>query len=177
VSAIVNSTAIASPSKANNRGIGRGWLKTTGYNLVGFALLMAAWWFGGWLIASSDDLFAFADFAPAPAIARLIEMVVSGEALAMILPSLYRVGLGLFWAIVIGVPVGVLIGCYASLRAVTNMPFPFLPLFTPPSCIPTSVIPSETCYGATVSLFSFPPLSAAACPSAAGHTAWPHPTH
>jgi len=115
-------------------------------------LWLAAWWFGGWLIAISDDLFAFADFAPAPAISRLIGMVVSGEALAMILPIFYRVGLGLFWAIVIGVPVGVLIGWYASLRAVTNMPFQFLRMISPLSWMPIAVMAYETWDGAIVFL-------------------------
>ena len=116
--------------------VNRPWVRSLGYNILGIVLLLGAWWIGGWLIASSDDLFAFADFAPAPALARLAEMIGSGEAVQMILPSLQRVGLGLFWAILIGVPMGILVGWFAAVRAVTNLPFQFLRMISPLSWMP-----------------------------------------
>ncbi|MFK7967546.1 MAG: ABC transporter permease [Burkholderiaceae bacterium] len=152
MSAVVNNPPATTPRQAGTNGPVRAWLKTGAYNALGIALMMGAWWFGGWLIASSDDLFAFADFAPAPALTRLSEMIISGEAMAMIMPSLYRVGLGLLWAIVIGVPVGIMIGWYAGLRAVTNLPFQFLRMISPLSWMPIAVMTYDTWDGAIVFL-------------------------
>ena len=105
------------------------------YSIAGMSILLALWWVAGEVVRSSDYLFAFADFAPAPALTRLLEMITSGEAMAMTLPSLSRVALGLLWAIVIGVPVGILIGWYQPIRSLTNMPFQFLRMISPLSCI------------------------------------------
>lgn len=152
MNAIVDSQDAVTRSESSSQSRSYAWLKTGGYNALGIALLMAAWWFGGWLIATSDDLFAFADFAPAPALIRLLDMIVSGEAVLMILPSLYRVGLGLFWAITIGVPVGIMIGWYTGLRAVTNLPFQFLRMISPLSWMPIAVMAYDTWDGAIVFL-------------------------
>ncbi len=124
------------------------------FNLAGVAILLGVWWIGGYLVQSSDDLFAFADFAPAPALSRLSEMVTSGEAIDMTLPSLYRVGLGLLWAIAIGVPTGIVVGWFASVRAVTNVPFQFLRMISPLSWMPVAVMAYETWDGAIVFLIA-----------------------
>ncbi len=123
-----------------------------GYGLAGMLVLLAVWWLGGRLVESSDDLMAFADFAPAPALARLQDMVVTGEALDMAVPSLARVGLGLFWSVVIGVPVGMAVGFWARLRALTNVPFQFLRMISPLSWMPIAVMTYETWDGAIVFL-------------------------
>lgn len=122
------------------------------YSIAGMGILLALWWVAGEVVRGSDDLFAFADFAPAPALARLLEMVTSGEAMAMTLPSLSRVALGLLWAIVIGVPVGILIGWYRPIRSLTNMPFQFLRMISPLSWMPVAVMAFATWDGAIVFL-------------------------
>ena len=122
------------------------------YGLAGMFALLVVWWFGGRLIESSEDLAAFADFAPAPALARLHDMVLSGEALDMAVPSLVRVGLGLVWAVVIGVPVGMAVGYWAGLRALTNVPFQFLRMISPLSWMPIAVMTYDTWAGAIVFL-------------------------
>ena len=68
-------------------------------------ILLAVWWFGGWLIASDDDLSAFADFAPGPTFAALVDLIRSGDLTQTIVSSLFRVGSGLLWGFAIGVPV------------------------------------------------------------------------
>ena len=44
---------------------------------LGITVLLAAWWLGGWLIASNPDTESFADFAPAPAFARLGDLLAN----------------------------------------------------------------------------------------------------
>ncbi|MEZ5651240.1 MAG: ABC transporter permease [Burkholderiaceae bacterium] len=136
-----------------------GWLHSAralrlAVGLAGMVALLGVWWFGGWLIERSDDLQAFADFAPAPTLDRLTDMLRSGEAVDMAVPSLFRVGLGLLWAVVIGVPVGMAVGYWASLRALTNVPFQFLRMISPLSWMPVAVMTYETWDGAIVFLVS-----------------------
>ncbi len=127
-------------------------LQALGWNVAGLAVLLAAWWAGGQLIARSADLSAFGDFAPGPALSRLGTMIASGEAAAMIAPSLVRVGSGLFWAVLIGVPLGVLIGWFAVLRNLGNLPFQLLRMISPLSWMPIAVMSFETWDGAIVFL-------------------------
>ncbi len=107
---------------------------------AGIAGLLGIWWLGGWIVAHNPDTAAFADFAPGPAFVRLVAMVSSGEAGEATVPSLYRVGIGLFWACLIGVPLGILIGRSAVTRAVTNIPFQFLRMISPLAWMPIAVM-------------------------------------
>ncbi|MBR9843221.1 MAG: ABC transporter permease [Rhodobacteraceae bacterium] len=121
---------------------------------LGISLLMALWWFGGWIIGNSDELFAFADFAPAPTLSRLWELIVSGEVISMSVPSLMRVGLGLVYAIAIGVPVGIMIGRMKRLNEVANVPFQFMRMISPLSWMPIAVMAFDTWDGAIIFLIT-----------------------
>ncbi|SFJ75544.1 ABC transporter permease [Celeribacter neptunius] len=121
---------------------------------LGIALLLAAWWVGGWVVQNSDDLYAFADFAPAPTLSRLWQMIGDGEVIAMSGPSLGRVGMGLVYAIAIGVPVGIMIGRMKRLNEVTNVPFQFLRMISPLSWMPIAVMAFDSWDGAIVFLIS-----------------------
>lgn len=122
--------------------------------VVGMGLLLALWWIGGRLVANSPDLFAFSSFAPAPTLARLWDMIGSGEVLEMSGPSLYRVGLGMLIAAVIGVPMGILVGRIAQLREITNIPFQFLRMISPLSWMPIAVMAFDTWDGAIIFLIA-----------------------
>ena len=124
------------------------------YAATGMAGLFGVWWLGGRLVAASPDMFAFADFAPKPALSRLWDMVQSGEAWAMTVPSLMRVGYGLSLAIIIGVPLGIAIGRLAVLRAVTNIPFQFLRMISPLSWMPIAVMAYDTWDAAIIFLIT-----------------------
>lgn len=129
-------------------------LSKLGYPLAGIAVLLAVWWLGGWAIASNPDTASFADFAPAPAFARLSELFANGYVWEASAPSLARIGLGLLWAVVIGVPVGVGIGLSASLREITHVPFQFLRMISPLAWMPVAVLAFATWDGAIVFLIT-----------------------
>ncbi|MEM5585692.1 ABC transporter permease [Roseibium sp. AS2] len=131
-----------------------GSLESLGYTVAGLALLVAVWWVGGRMVEASDDLYAFADFAPAPTLLRLREMIATGEAFQITVPSLVRVASGLFWAIVIGVPVGILVGAITGFRKLTNVPFQFLRMISPLSWMPIAVMAFATWEGAIVFLIA-----------------------
>ncbi len=153
VAADANAASTASPAWDWRR-YARHVAESLGYAIAGMGLLLAAWWVGGYLIQSDPDLSAFADFAPEPALIRLVEMVQSGEALGMIIPSLYRVGFGLFWAILIGVPAGILVGWFSAFQKLTNIPFQFLRMISPLSWMPIAVMAYATWDGAIIFLIS-----------------------
>ncbi|NVK47363.1 MAG: ABC transporter permease [Rhodobacteraceae bacterium] len=137
-------TGFSLPKLGRLRGLANG--------LLGVGLLLMLWWIGGRIVETSDDLFAFADFAPAPTLTRLWAMLMDGEVVAMSGPSLMRVGLGLFYATVIGVPVGIMIGRMKRLNEVANVPFQFLRMISPLSWMPIAVMAFATWDGAIIFL-------------------------
>lgn len=124
------------------------------YPAIGILSLLAAWWLGGWLIERNPDTSSFADFAPGPAFERLLELLQNGAVWNAALPSLERIGMGLLWAALIGVPVGVAIGLYASLREVTHVPFQFLRMISPLAWMPIAVLAFASWDGAIVFLIA-----------------------
>lgn len=140
---------------------GRSWLgfvKTGmeygGYPVIGIIVLLLAWWLGGWLIEQNPNTSSFADFAPAPAFSRLLELLQSGAVWTAVVPSLGRIGSGLLWAVFLGVPVGVAIGLYASLREITHVPFQFLRMISPLAWMPIAVLAFSSWDGAIVFLIA-----------------------
>ncbi len=124
------------------------------YPATGIAVMLALWWLGGWAIASNPDTESFADFAPAPAFARLGDLLLNGYAWEAAGPSLERIGLGLLWAALIGVPVGVGIGLFAAMREISHVPFQFLRMISPLAWMPIAVLAFETWDGAIVFLIA-----------------------
>jgi len=122
----------------------KGFLRSAGFAALGMAILLAVWWVGGYLVANNPATASFADFAPAPALSRLVDMVESGEAARMTTPSLWRIGAGLFWAIVIGVPFGILVGRSRAVRETSSMPFQFLRMISPLAWMPIAVMAFPT---------------------------------
>lgn len=125
-----------------------------GYTVVGILSLLLAWWLGGWMIAQNPDIASFADFAPEPAFARLVELTQNGAVLNAVLPSMERIGLGLLWAVLIGVPVGVTIGLFASMREISHVPFQFLRMISPLAWMPIAVLAFATWDAAIVFLIA-----------------------
>lgn len=130
----------------------RNVLARLAYPLAGISILLVAWWFGGYMIASNPDTASFADFAPAPAFARLGELFETGGVWSAVFPSLERIGYGLLWAVLIGVPTGVAVGLYASLRELSHVPFQFLRMISPLAWMPIAVLAFESWDAAIVFL-------------------------
>jgi NitT/TauT family transport system permease protein len=150
-------TVISEPAREggfNWRPLVSALLTTVAYPAIGIAVMLALWWLGGWAIASNPDTASFADFAPAPAFSRLLELTANGYVLEASVPSLERIGLGLLWAALIGVPVGVGIGLYAVAREVSHVPFQFLRMISPLAWMPIAVLAFESWDGAIVFLIA-----------------------
>jgi NitT/TauT family transport system permease protein len=129
-------------------------LSKLAYPIAGIVILIAIWWLGGWAIASNPDTESFADFAPVPAFKKLAELFANGYIWEAAIPSLQRIGLGLLWAVVVGVPVGVAIGLYSNLQKLTNIPFQLLRMISPLAWMPIAVLAFSTWSGAIVFLIA-----------------------
>jgi len=129
-------------------------LRSLGYAVFGMVVLLALWWVGGYAVQNNPATIAFADFAPGPALSRLADMLSSGEAWNMTIPSLQRVMQGMVVAVAIGVPVGILVGRVQVLREITNIPFQFLRMISPLSWMPIAVMAFATWDGAIVFLIA-----------------------
>lgn len=128
--------------------------QTIGFPVLGMASLLLAWWMGGRWIANNPDLSAFSDFAPAPTMKALARMWKSGAFWEPIFPSLSRIGKGLFWAALFGVPIGIAIGRSARLKRTANMPMQFLRMISPLAWMPIAVMVFDTWEGSIVFLIS-----------------------
>ncbi len=121
-----------------------GVARSAGFALIGIGVMLIVWWIGGWIVASNPATMNFAGFAPAPTFERLWRMVLSGEALRMTIPSLARIGAGLGWAIAFGVPFGILVGRFRTVREASSVPFQFLRMISPLAWMPIAVMAFAT---------------------------------
>lgn len=110
------------------------------YSAVGIGALLALWWLGGYLLATNPSTAYFSALGPGPTFVRLAELVGSAGLYEAIAASLYRLGLGLAWAIGLGVPIGIAIGYFRSLREAAHVPFQFLRMISPLSWMPIAVL-------------------------------------
>jgi len=133
-------------------------LARVGHRLVvsaaGLGLLLALWGLGGALVAANPRTAAFAAFAPRPALDALWAMLVDGSLARGVGPSLGRIGEGLAWAALIGVPLGIAIGRLPWLRALTHLPFQLLRMISPLAWMPVAVLAFATWDGAIVFLIA-----------------------
>ncbi|MDP9527674.1 ABC transporter permease [Pseudomonas protegens] len=106
--------------------------------LAGLLSLLLAWWLGVHLLGSGDGLAA--RFSPEATFASLVELLGRGELYEHVLVSLKRILVGLFLALLIGVPLGLLVGSYRHLEAATTPAFQFLRMISPLSWMPVVVM-------------------------------------
>ncbi|WP_339799302.1 ABC transporter permease [uncultured Marinobacter sp.] len=149
--------SILNPAVAANPGIPgspqlRIWLARLGFPVAGLALLLAIWWYGGWLVGRNPDTFAFAGFGPQYALPAAWQLVTGGQLSAIVVPSLSRIGQGLLWAVVAGVPIGILLGSLTWARQLANFPFQLLRMVSPLAWMPVAVLAFATWEGAIVFL-------------------------
>ncbi|WP_246662854.1 ABC transporter permease [Pseudolabrys sp. FHR47] len=137
----------AATAEPRGEAVGRrlaGGARGFSFVLLGIGVMLALWWLGGWIVASNPATANFADFAPAPTFERLWQMLTSGEAVRMSLPSLVRIGSGLAWAIAFGVPFGILVGRFRTVREASSVPFQFLRMISPLAWMPIAVMAFST---------------------------------
>lgn len=122
--------------------------------VVGAAVLMMSWWLCGLALASNAELSGFSRFGPTHALPALWQAISSGSLIEAAAASLYRILFGLGWAILLGIPIGILIGQYSSISRATQVPFQFLRMISPLSWMPIAVLLFDTWNGAIIFLLT-----------------------
>lgn len=148
------------------------FMQSTGRRLsngvIGLAILFALWWLGGYLIYLNPSTTHFAAFGPIPTFKAFPEMFEQGLIQNAILASGYRLGLGLLIAIVIGVPLGILMGRSKRFRELSNSPFQVLRMVSPLSWMPLAVLVFYTWNQSIIFLIAIASVWPVAYASAAG---------
>jgi NitT/TauT family transport system permease protein len=107
---------------------------------VGLGVLFTLWGLGIYIVTLNPATSQFADFGPIPALKALPELWNDGIIPRALSSSGHRLGAGLFLAIAIGIPLGILMGQIRWFQKLTNVPFQFLRMISPLSWEPIAVV-------------------------------------
>ncbi len=107
------------------------------FGIVGLLLLLVLWWIGTDVLAGRESFIG--RFSPLAALPSLVDLVRS-DLLVHVQVSLKRVIVGLTIALLIGVPVGLLVGRSRFAEALTAPSFQFLRMISPLSWMPIAVM-------------------------------------
>jgi NitT/TauT family transport system permease protein len=122
--------------------------------VLGLTVVGIVWWTAGFAFQHDPELIAFSGFAPAPALAALFKLLSTGDAWRAAAPSLGRVLAGLGFALIVGAPVGLLIGSVRIVERALQMPFQILRMVSPLSWMPIAVLAFASWNGAIVFLIA-----------------------
>lgn len=106
--------------------------------LIGLMFLLILWHIGTFILAQSMPLAHL--LAPVSAFISLKTLLLNGDLWMHILASLQRIGIGLLTALLIGIPIGLIIGLSAKIENVVGPSFQFLRMISPLSWMPVVVM-------------------------------------
>lgn len=123
-------------------------MKSSGKGLSNFfgglAIFGAIWWLGGYLISINPSTTHFAGFGPIPTLQAFPVLWENSTIQDALMASGYRLGSGLFIAILLGIPIGILVGHIKRFRDISNSPFQLLRMISPLAWMPLAVIVFST---------------------------------
>lgn len=105
---------------------------------AGLALMTGIWWLAIHLLG--PDAMLAQRFAPAEAWQALQQLVLHGDGGMHVRASLQRVALGLLLALAVGIPLGLLVGCFPLANRLTSTSFQVLRMTSPLSWMPLAVM-------------------------------------
>ena len=105
---------------------------------TGLVLALLLWHLGVLWVAESRPILG--RFAPLPALQSLYQLLQDPRLWEHVLVSLQRVAVGLFYAVLLGVPLGILTGVSRYFSAATGSLFQFLRMVSPLSWMPLAVM-------------------------------------
>lgn len=103
---------------------------------LGFGLLL--WWIGAHALTTKLPIAS--NFSPGPSLSALLRLLQDGYFYDHIILSLQRVGFSLMLALLIGVPLGILIGLSHRFALLSGSLFQFLRMISPLSWMPIAVM-------------------------------------
>lgn len=130
-------------------------LRQMSWALGGIAILAFIWWLGGYLLSLNPRTYTFVTFGLVPTLQAFPELWEMGKLQNASMASGYRLGMGLLFAILIGIPVGMLVGRIRWFAQYTHSPFQFLRMISPLSWMPIAVLIFATWDGSIIFLIAF----------------------
>lgn len=108
--------------------------------LVGMGLFFLLWAVGGYFLFNRPRFSQFSGFLPRATLKALALLLVSQEFWPSVLASLRRIGVGIGTAFIIGLPIGLLIGYFKTLRTISYTPVQFVRMISPLSWMPIALL-------------------------------------
>ncbi len=106
--------------------------------VAGMLLLLAIWWLMTVPFTAAGGMGQ--RFAPGPSLSTLFELLQGREIWIHISVSLQRVAVGLGFALLVGVPLGLLLGASGKMNATLSPALQFLRMISPLSWMPIAVM-------------------------------------
>ena len=106
--------------------------------MVGMLVLLGCWWLMTVPFSAAGGMGQ--RFAPGPSLSTLFELLQGREIWIHISASLQRVAVGLGFALLAGVPLGLLLGASSMMNATLSPAFQFLRMISPLSWMPIAVM-------------------------------------
>ncbi len=142
----------------------------------GLSILAVVWLIAGHLLTSNPKLASYSTFGLIPTLQAFPDMWEAGKIQNASMASGYRLGAGLLIAILIGAPLGVLVGRIKWFAAYSNSPFQFIRMISPLAWMPIAVLVFATWNGSIIFLIAiasvWPVLFATAAGLAKVDPAW-----
>jgi len=105
--------------------------------IAGLVVLLLAWWLGTDVLAPAGFIRRF---SPSSTFGSLTVLLTQSDLPVHLLVSLRRIAVGLAFALLIGVPLGLAVGRSRWLNAATSPAFQFLRMISPLSWMPLAVM-------------------------------------
>ncbi|MEJ2038318.1 MAG: ABC transporter permease [Desulfosarcinaceae bacterium] len=106
------------------------------YGFIAFSILLILWEILSRVSGWSADIFP----DPIAVASSLVELIVNGTMLRHTIASLYRVTAGFYMAIILGIPLGIILGRMESIRFLINPLIQFLRPISPLAWIPLAML-------------------------------------
>lgn len=123
--------------------------------VLGLMILAVLWGIGGYMIASNPKTANFAGFGLLPTLQAFPNLWDMGKLQNATYASGYRLGSGMLMAVLIGVPLGIVMGRVQWFRKLSNSPFQLLRMISPLSWMPIAVLVFSSWDGSIVFLVAF----------------------
>jgi len=110
------------------------------YGLYGTAIFVILWAVVGYAVFSRPGYRQFSGFLPIPTLKALFGLMTDAAFWFSVGASLRRVVIGILFAFILGVPLGLLIGFYRKIKMFTYIPIQFLRMISPLSWMPIALL-------------------------------------
>jgi NitT/TauT family transport system permease protein len=134
----------------------------------GLSILAVLWLIAGYMLTSNPKLASYSTFGLIPTLQAFPDMWAAGKIQDASMASGYRLGMGMLIAILIGAPVGVLVGRVKWFAAYSNSPFQFIRMISPLAWMPIAVLVFATWNGSIIFLIAIASLWPVLFATAAG---------